>query len=338
MSLPYLDDFATIRPVIDHPVRAPDSNYDPHLRFKSEDELASDLATWVENLPDDADRVEWMKFEDSLRLTVGKESAERAPRSALAPAIPPLADPNIRYENETADSDGAEDAEPHVKRLMKQTGYTREQIRRFRIKVLVTKRVVNVTRMGKISSMYFLAIAGNGRGLLGVGEGKADEPEAAREQATMAAIRNMVPIARYEDRTIFGDVKGKVGAVELELFTRPPGGCYFRLSLRRCLKRPTWLILDVWCHRVWDSLPAVHLRDVSVRGHFGSGGEVYAGEESDEYDQGDDAGVAEPAVAGGYSEGEGEEVGGCTEGVLCGECVDTPGANQRCSSCIFVDS
>lgn len=33
----------------------------------------------------------------------------------------------------------------------------------------------------------------------------------------------MQPILRYEDRTIFGDVEGKVGAVELKLMTRPPG-------------------------------------------------------------------------------------------------------------------
>ena len=229
MTLPYLDDFATIRSVIDHPIRAPESNYDPHLRYKTEDELASDLASWIENLPDDADRVEWMKFTDTVRLTVGKEEAELNPRSSLAPRLQqPLADPSIRYE---ADAEDGEEAEPHMKRLMLATGYSRDVIRRFRTKVLVSKRVANTTRMGKISSMYFLTVAGNGRGLLGIGEGKADEPEAAREQATMAAIRNLVPIPRYEGRTIFGDVKGKVGAVELELFHRPPGGWCFFLSL-----------------------------------------------------------------------------------------------------------
>jgi ribosomal protein S5 len=31
------------------------------------------------------------------------------------------------------------------------------------------------------------------------------------------AIRNMQPIPRYENRTIYGDVKGKVGATELQL-------------------------------------------------------------------------------------------------------------------------
>ena len=71
--------------------------------------------------------------------------------------------------------------------------------------------------------------------------------------------------------------------------------------------------------RLRHPLPAVYLRDVSVRGHFGSGGAVDAGEEPDEHGQGDHAGVAEPALARGYCEGEGQEVGRCEEGVLCGE-------------------
>ncbi|KAL8742979.1 MAG: hypothetical protein Q9184_008169 [Pyrenodesmia sp. 2 TL-2023] len=71
--------------------------------------------------------------------------------------------------------------------------------------------------------MYFLAVAGNGRGLVGIGEGKSAEPEEARTQAKNAAIRNMQPIPRYEGRTIYGDVKGKVAATEVELMTRPPG-------------------------------------------------------------------------------------------------------------------
>jgi ribosomal protein S5 len=33
----------------------------------------------------------------------------------------------------------------------------------------------------------------------------------------------MRPIKRYEQRTIFGTVSGKVGATELELYARPPG-------------------------------------------------------------------------------------------------------------------
>ena len=58
---------------------------------------------------------------------------------------------------------------------------------------------------------------------MGIGEGKATEFADARTQAQYNAIRNARPIPRYEDRTIYGDVKVKMGAVEVELMTRPPG-------------------------------------------------------------------------------------------------------------------
>ncbi|KAG9981445.1 hypothetical protein KCU78_g21479, partial [Aureobasidium melanogenum] len=35
--------------------------------------------------------------------------------------------------------------------------------------------------------------------------------------------RNMKPIPRYENRTIFGEVEGKVGASVVQLSSRPPG-------------------------------------------------------------------------------------------------------------------
>jgi small subunit ribosomal protein S5 len=139
--------------------------------------------------------------------------------SALAPEVPKFDDPRIRWKS----SDDDDPAAAGLKRLALQTGYSTEQIRKFRVKNLVVHRVVNQTRMGKIASEYNLTIAGNGAGLLGIGEGKSAEPEDSRRQAMLNAIRNMKPIHRYEDRTIYGEVKGKVGAVEVHLSSRPPG-------------------------------------------------------------------------------------------------------------------
>ncbi|KAI9821971.1 MAG: 28S ribosomal protein S5, mitochondrial [Pycnora praestabilis] len=217
-ALRYLDDLSTVRPIIDKPIRAPESNYDPNLRMKNEDEIAKDLAKWVKDLPDEPDRVEWTRFLDETRLTVGKEEAERNPTSSLSEELPKMNDPNARYPKT-----GDDDEEPYMVRLRQQTGFSPQQIKNLRVKNLVNHRVVNQTRMGKIQSIYYLTIAGNGRGLLGIGEGKSTEPEDAKRQAHMAAIRNMLPINRYEERTIFGEVEGKVGAVELKLMARPPG-------------------------------------------------------------------------------------------------------------------
>ena len=218
-ALPYIDDLSYIHPVVDKPLRAPDSNYDSNLRLKDSDELATDVARWVENLPEKPTRLDWVKFKDNVRLTVGKEEAERNPRSYLSPELPQIEGLKPR----AVPKDGNEDIHPHTLRLMLQTGYTIDQIKKFRTKLILVRRVTNQTRLGKIQTLYFLTVAGNSRGWLGVGEGKSTESEDGRRISFLNAIRNMVPIPRYEERTIFGDVKGKVGATELELMTRPPG-------------------------------------------------------------------------------------------------------------------
>lgn len=163
----YLDDFATMRPILDRPLEAGDLYKKP-------------------------------KQPDKDKKDKGRQ--------------------NKQVEK-------AEDIDPHMLRLMQQTGLTQQDIKRIRVKNLVSHRVVNQTRMGKIQSLYFLTIAGNENGMVGVGEGKAAEDEDGRRQAMMNAIRNMKPIARYEERTIYGDVEAKVGASVVQLFARPPGTC-----------------------------------------------------------------------------------------------------------------
>ena len=167
----YMDDFATLRPLLDKPAR---------------------LAI------------------DDVEAPQKKQKLQKLP--------------GLQYSSDEED--------PHMTRLCQQTGLTEEQIRRIRVKNLVAHRVVNQTRMGKIQSLYYLTIAGNQDGMLGIGEGKAAEDEDGRRQAMMNAIRNMKPIPRYEERTIFGDVEAKVGASVVQLSARPPGKS---LSSIRCL-------------------------------------------------------------------------------------------------------
>lgn len=119
--------------------------------------------------------------------------------------------------------DNEEQVDPHMRRLSQQTGLRPDIIKRLQVVDVVSHRVSNQTRMGKIPSLYRLTIAGDRNGMLGIGEGKAAEDDDARRQAMAAAVRNMRPIPRYEDRTIFGDVQGKVGASIVQLSSRPPG-------------------------------------------------------------------------------------------------------------------
>lgn len=143
----------------------------------------------------------------------------------VAPSIPRINDPSVRWDDVTEKDPRAPDDETAIAyvRLAQTLGQSVEQIRKYRCKNLVAHRVVNQTRMGKIQTMYRLCVAGDENGMVGIGEGKSAEPQEAARQARLNAIRNMVPIRRYEGRTIFGQLEGKCGAVELRLQAKPPG-------------------------------------------------------------------------------------------------------------------
>ncbi|CCX33356.1 ribosomal protein S5, C-terminal domain-containing protein [Pyronema domesticum] len=130
--------------------------------------------------------------------------------------VPGIQDPYVTFQDDDADS-------TLFKKLAQRTGMQEKDLKGLQTRLMVTHSVTNQTRMGKIRKIYALAVAGNGNGLLGIGEGKSVESEDAIRQATYMAMRNMEPIPRYEGRTIFGNVKAKNGAVEMELFARPPG-------------------------------------------------------------------------------------------------------------------
>ncbi|KAH6614931.1 37S ribosomal protein-like protein S5 [Boeremia exigua] len=140
--------------------------------------------------------------------------------SIIAPDLPRLEN---RMARQTRRSGDEQEEDPREQRLLQYMGWGKPQLRKIRTKTLVAHGVTNQTRMGKIRSMYYLTIAGNQDGLLGVGEGKSVEPEEGRKQSVMSAIRNMKPVPRYENRTTFGDLERKVGATKVQLFARPPG-------------------------------------------------------------------------------------------------------------------
>ncbi|GES59886.1 mitochondrial 37S ribosomal protein MRPS5 [Aspergillus terreus] len=230
MKLHYLDDLSTIEPGVDKHVKAPKSNSDYHATLKTEEDFVDDFARFFAEMPENANAGDWVRFLEKTRVTVGKEENELNPHSAMVPDLfapgetltsngpPPKVfaeeDPKARESEEMTDA---------LRRLLQSTGYTTDEIRSLKTKTLVSHSVVNQTRLGKVRRMYCLSIAGNGNGLLGIGEAKSEESTDAVTQSKYRAIRSMQPIPRYENRTIFGDVHGKVGAVELQLMTRPPG-------------------------------------------------------------------------------------------------------------------
>lgn len=228
MSLSYLDDFSAVRPYIDHRAMSENRSFDPKaIQFKDDGDISMDFLEEAGEAKGSPATVLQRVFDKGGFIKGNSPAAEDVITQA---PLPKLRDPLIRRTVRQGRTESGSELDRFYAQLSKQVGLKPIQLRTLRIKILEGHHVANQTRMGKIRKHWVLMVAGNKKGLLGIGEGSASEYEQAVMKARRNAIRSMVPIPRYERRTIYGDVKGKVGATELELFTRPPG--------ERCSQRP----------------------------------------------------------------------------------------------------
>ncbi|CAG7849978.1 Probable 37S ribosomal protein S5, mitochondrial [Serendipita indica DSM 11827] len=88
---------------------------------------------------------------------------------------------------------------------------------------LISKRVVQQGGKGRMPSWYVLTVAGNGDGLVGIGEGKDAENARAIEKSFIAACKDLDWVDRYENRTLWNDINTKWGATRVTLRPRPIG-------------------------------------------------------------------------------------------------------------------
>ncbi|TVY46150.1 37S ribosomal protein S5, mitochondrial [Lachnellula occidentalis] len=243
-SLNYLDDFSQMQPTIDKKIKR-EGPVDPEERLMTPEEYAQHHKDYFmkimeendvpmeydnEDKPLNADivrpnRLDMLKSWDEVPDTIGSNGPLKS-ESMLAPGIPrdfesAVEDPESAKKSE--EDEDPRDPDGRYDLLIKQTGLDLNTIMSYQVKILVQHRVVNQTRLGKIASVYCLAIAGNRNGRLGLGQAKGQESEDVFSNARIQAIRNMQPIPRYEERTIFGEVEGKVSAAEVKLMSRPPG-------------------------------------------------------------------------------------------------------------------
>ncbi|KAI0436358.1 37S ribosomal protein S5 [Xylaria telfairii] len=239
---PYFDDFSRVLPIVDKQAR-PHPPPPEKVRFMSGEEHANDLEKVIEDLiPKDVnfegmteDEIETV-LEDKVDLDMAEAKYfdeqstlagyDKPSNSAMAPGL----GKNLRgvsglYKPPVDPEDKGLDDEGVYQDLKKKMNLSVRDILTIRqtSKKIVTRTVTNQTRLGKIQRTWILAIAGNGNGRLGIGEAKSVEAPAALAKAKELAIRNMQPIPRYENRTIFGAVEAKVGATIVKLESRPPG-------------------------------------------------------------------------------------------------------------------
>jgi small subunit ribosomal protein S5 len=88
---------------------------------------------------------------------------------------------------------------------------------------LVRRRVVHQTGKGKIASQYILMVVGNGKGLVGFGEGKHERAQLALEQAFNEACKNMDYVDMFEGRTLWSNLSTKLGSTQILMRPRPLG-------------------------------------------------------------------------------------------------------------------
>ena len=94
---------------------------------------------------------------------------------------------------------------------------------------LLNGQVVNIARVTKVTKggrkMRFAATyaVGDGKGLVGLGTGKANEVQDAIKKAEQAASRNLLKVALVDGRTIPHDVTGKCGRATVLLKKAKPG-------------------------------------------------------------------------------------------------------------------
>ena len=90
--------------------------------------------------------------------------------------------------------------------------------------VLVSvKRVAKVVKGGRRFGFSVVMVAGNGKGLVGYGLGKAKEVMEAKTKASQAAKKSMIKVYLKENRTIHHDILGHSGAGRVLLRSAPAG-------------------------------------------------------------------------------------------------------------------
>lgn len=93
----------------------------------------------------------------------------------------------------------------------------------FTDRLVAINRVAKVVKGGRRFGFSALVIAGDGKGRVGFGKGKAKEVMEAKQKATEAAKKSMVRIPLRESRTLHHDVKGRFGSGKVTLRSAPAG-------------------------------------------------------------------------------------------------------------------
>lgn len=99
---------------------------------------------------------------------------------------------------------------------------TRREDSEFEKKLVEVRRVAKVVKGGRTLRFSALVVVGNGKGLVGVGNGKANEVPEAIEKASAQAKKNLISVP-IVGTTIPHEIVGKFSSCSVHMFPAPAG-------------------------------------------------------------------------------------------------------------------
>jgi len=103
-------------------------------------------------------------------------------------------------------------------------------------KIVSIRRVARVVAGGRRFNFSVALVAGNRKGHVGVGTGKAGDTALAIEKAMRSAKRNMITLSLNKDARIRHEVRAKYGASEVMIIPVPGRGLVAGSSVRTVLE------------------------------------------------------------------------------------------------------
>jgi small subunit ribosomal protein S5 len=90
-------------------------------------------------------------------------------------------------------------------------------------KVVDVNRTTKVTKGGDLTNFTATVVVGNGDGVIGFGSGKAAEVGSAIDKAYREAARSLIYVKRFDNHTIYHNVKGKYCKTLCVMLPAPSG-------------------------------------------------------------------------------------------------------------------
>ena len=98
-----------------------------------------------------------------------------------------------------------------------------KRVSEYKERLVAINRITKVVKGGRRFGFAALVVAGNQKGSIGIGAGKAKQVPDAIKKATEVAKKNLIKIPLKDGRTLHHDVKGKSGSGKVLMRSAPAG-------------------------------------------------------------------------------------------------------------------